>query len=60
MAEIAVSSPKRRAFEAITNCSAQIQLARSTVNGDGVHCEKADDGCQKRTTSSLIYVSDAS
>ena len=60
MAESAVLSPKREAFGPITNCSAQLQLTRSTVNGDSVHCEKADDGCQKRTTSSLIYVSDAS
>ena len=60
MAESAVSSQNRRAFEAIMNCSAQLYSTRSTVNGDGVHCEKADGGCQKRTTSSLIYVSDAS
>ena len=60
MAESAVSSPKRPAFEAIMKCTAQLYLTRSTVNGDGVHCEKDDGGCQKRTTSSLIYVSDAS
>ena len=60
MAESAVSSPNRRAFQAIMNCSAQSYSTRSTVNGDGVHCEKADGGCQKQTTSSLMYVSDAS
>ena len=59
MAESAVSSPNRRAFEAILNCSAQLYSTGSTVNGDGVHCEKADGGCQKKTTSSLMYVSDA-
>ena len=60
MAESAVSSPNRRAFEAIMNCSAQLYSTRSTVNGDGVHCEKADGGCQKKTASSLMYISDAS
>ena len=54
MAESAVSSPNRRAFEAIMNCSAQSYSTRSTVNGGGVHCEKADGECQKRTTSSLM------
>ena len=38
------------------NCSAQLCSTRSTVNGDGVHCEKTEGGCQKRTTSSLMYV----
>ena len=33
MAESAVSSPKRRAFETIMNCSAQLYLTRSTVKG---------------------------
>ena len=42
------------------NCSAELYSTRSTVNGDGVHCEKTEGGCQKRTTSSLMYVSDAS
>ena len=60
MAESTVSSPNRRAFEAILNCSTQSYSTRSTVNGDSVHCEKAEGGCQKRTTSSLTYVSDAS
>ena len=60
MAESAVLSPNRRAFEAIMNCSAQLYSTRFTVSGDGVHFEKADGGCQKRTTSSLMYVSDAS
>ena len=60
MAESAVSSLNRRAFEAIMDCSAQLYSTRSIANGDGVHCEKADGGCQKRTTSPLIYVSDAS
>ena len=60
MAESAVSSPNRRAFEATMNCSAQLYSTRSTVNGDSVHCEKIEGGCQKRATSSLMYVSDAS
>ena len=60
MAESAVSSPNRRAFEAIMNCSAQLYSTRSTVSGDSVYCEKTEGGCQKRTTSSLMYVSDAS
>ena len=58
MDESAVSPPNRRALEAIMNCSAQLYSTKSTVNGDGVHCENAEGGCQKRTTSSLIYVSD--
>ena len=33
MAESAVSSPNRRAFEAIMNCSAQLYSTRSTVKG---------------------------
>ena len=45
MAKSAVSSPNRPGFEAIMNFSAQLYLTRSTVNGDGVHCEKADGGC---------------
>ena len=48
MAESAVSSPNRRAFEAIMNCSAQLYSTRSTVNGESVHCEKAEGGCQKK------------
>ena len=60
MAESAASSPNRRAFEAIMNCSAQIYSTRFTVNGDGVHCEKTEGGCQKRTKSSLMEVSDTS
>lgn len=28
------------------NCSAQLFLTRSTINGDGVHWETADGGCQ--------------
>ena len=60
MAESAVSSPNRRAFEAIMNCSAQLYSIRSTVNGDSVNCEKTESGCQKITTLSLMYVSDAS
>ena len=59
MAESAVSTPNRRAFEAM-NCSAQLYSIRFTVNVDSVHCEKVEGGCQKRTTSSLMYVSDAS
>ena len=38
----------------------QIYSTGSRLNGDGVHCEKANDVCQKRTTSSPMYVSDAS
>ena len=60
MAESAVSSPNRRAFEAIMDCSAQLYSARSTVSRDSVYCEKPEGGCQKGTTSSLMYVSDAS
>ena len=33
MAESAVSSPNRRAFEAIMNCSVQLYSTRSTVKG---------------------------
>ena len=33
MAESAVSSPNRRAFEAIMNCSVQVYSTRSTVKG---------------------------
>ena len=33
MAESAVSSPNRRAFKAIMNCSAQLYSTRSTVKG---------------------------
>ena len=58
MAESAVSSPDTRAFEAIMNCSAQLYFTRFTVNGDGVHWEKADGGFQKWATSSLMKVSD--
>ena len=60
MAESAVSSPNRRPLETIMNCSAQLYSTRSTVSGDSVYCEKTEGGCQKRTTSSLMYVSDAS
>ena len=60
MVESVVSSPNRRAFETIMFCSAQLYSMRSTVNGDGVHWEKTEGVCQKRTTSSLMYVSDAS
>ena len=34
------------------NCSAQVQSTRSTVNGEIVHWEKIEGGCQNRTTSS--------
>ena len=60
MAESAVSPSNRRAFEAIMNCSVQLYSTRFTVNVDSVHCEKAKGGCQKRTTSSLMHVNDAS
>ena len=60
IAKTAKSSPNRRAFEAIMNCSAQSYSTRDIVNGDGVLCEKGKGGSQNKTTSSLIYVSDAS
>ena len=60
IAKVAMSSPNRRAFEAIMNCSAQSYSTRSTVNGEGVLWEKGEGGSQNKTTSSLIYVSDAS
>ena len=60
IAEGAKSSPNRRAFEAMMNCSAEVYPTRSTVYGEGTHWEKAEGGSQSRTTSSLIYVSDAS
>ena len=60
IAESAESSPNRRAFEAIMNCSAQVYSTRSTVNGEGFHWEKAEGGSQSTPTSSLINVSDAS
>ena len=44
IAESAKSSPNRRAFEAIMNCSAQSYSTRSTVNGEGVHWEKVEGG----------------
>lgn len=60
MAECALSSPERRALEAIMNVSAQLYSMRSTMNGDGVHWVKIEGGYQKRRTSSLIKVSEAS
>ena len=54
------SSPNRRAFEAIMNGSAQSYSARYTVNDEGVLWEKGEGENQNTTTSSLIYVSDAS
>ena len=60
ISESAKSSPNRRAFEAIMNCSAQSYSTRSTVNGEGVHLEKGEGGSQNRTTSLQICVSDAS
>ena len=38
----------------------QSYSTRSTVNGEGVLWEKGKGGSQNKTTSSLIYVSDAS
>ena len=32
---------------------------RSIVDGEGVHWEKGEGGSRNKTTSSLIYVSDA-
>ena len=58
--QTAKSSPNRRAFEALMNCYAQSYLTRDTVNGDGVLWEKGEGVSQNKTTSSLIYVSDAS
>ena len=60
IAKSANSSPNRRAFEAVMNCSAQMYLTRSTMKGDGVHWEKAEGGSHNKTTSSLVYVSEAS
>ena len=60
IAESAKLSPNRRAFEAITNFSAQWYSTRSTVNGEGAHWEKGEEGSQNKTISSLIYVSGAS
>ena len=60
IAKTAKSSPNRRAFEALMNCSAQSYSTRDTVNGDGVLWEKGEGVSQNKTTSSLIYVSDAS
>ena len=56
----AKSSPNRRAFEALMNCCAQSYSTRDTVNGDGVLWEKGEGASQNETTSSLIYVSNAS
>ena len=42
------------------NCLAQSYLTRSVVNGEGVHWEKGEGGSENKTTSLLIYVSDAS
>ena len=36
------------------NCSAQVYSIRSTVNGEGIHWEKAEGGSQSRMTSLLI------
>ena len=42
------------------NCSAQSYSTRYTVNGEGVLWEKVEGENKNKTTSSLIYVSDAS
>lgn len=60
MAKSAVSTSNRRALEAIMNCSVQLYSTRSMLNGDGADWDKVDGACQKRTTSSLTYVSDGS
>ena len=60
IAETAKSSPNRREFEVIMNCSAQPYSTRYFVNGEGVFREKGEGGSQSKTPSSLIYVSDAS
>ena len=60
IAESAKSSPNRRSFLAIINCSAQLCSTRSTTKGVGVYWEKAEGGCQNRTKSSLVYVSEDS
>ena len=60
LAKTAKSSPNRRAFEALIDCSAQSYSTRDTVNGDGVLWEKGEGVSQNKTTPLLIYVSDAS
>ena len=60
IAKTTKSSPNRRAFEAIMNCFAQSYSTRYTVNGEGVLWEKGEGENQNKTTSSHIYVSDAS
>ena len=60
IAETAKSLPNRRAFEAIMNCSAQSYSTRYFVNGEGVLWKKGEEGSQNKTTSLLVYVSDAS
>ena len=39
IAESAKSTPNRRAFEAIMNCSAPLYSIMSTIRGDGAHWE---------------------
>lgn len=60
MTESDVSSPDKRAVEAIMKYSAQLYSTRLTTKGDGVHWVKADGSFQKRTTLSLVCVSDGS
>ena len=60
IAESAKLSPNRRAFEDIINFAAQSYSTRSTVNSEGVHCEKGEGDSQNKAISSLTYVSDAS
>ena len=44
IAKTAKSSPNRRAFETIINCSAQSYVTRYTVNGEVVLWEKGEGG----------------
>ena len=60
IAESAESSPNRPTFEAIMNCSARLFSTRSTKRCDGIYWEWVEMGCQNRTASSLVYVSEAS
>ena len=55
MSSSARCSWKRRAFSAITNCSAQEHETSSTTNADAVHCEKMEEGCQNNTTFAVEY-----
>ena len=60
-------SSKRRAFSAAKNCSAHEYTTPaheyttpSTTKVDGVHWEKGEGGCQKKTMSGVQYSLDGS